>query len=176
MPPSVRAACFAVAVVLLSGCAPTAPTAPTALVAFPFELLQVIGGSVAEPEVAALAPVEAVTVPNRHVEGATDTYRTYLFDRTRVRFLDARPQSRLFVESVKTWDPAVRTPAGIGVGSTRSEVEAAYGPEIEAQSGDGESAHYYSDADGLYDERLYVVAGYDEADRVRELTLLWDID
>lgn len=103
------------------------------------------------------------------------TYREYLFDRTRVRFLDARPVSRLFIESVRTWDPAVRTPAGIGAGSSRADVEAAYGERMDWSS-EAESAYFYRDADGLWGERLTLTVSYGEDDRARSIELHWDID
>ena len=160
--------------VWVTGCSATAPRAPAPLPAFPFEPLAVLDGDVSEAQIAPLAPVEVTTAPNRHVPGATVTYRSYVFDRTRVTFLDARPESRQFIESVETWDPAVRTPAGIGVGSTRAEVEAAFGDRT-TWSSDAESAYVYADRDGVRD-RLMVTVGYGEEDRARHLTLRWDID
>lgn len=160
---------------MLAGCAATTPSGPSSLVPFRLDLMRVIDGATDEPAIARLAPVETATAPNRHVPEASITYRTYVFDRTRVTFLDARPVSRLFIESVETWDPAVRTPAGIGVGSSRAEVEAAYGAYPDWSDG-ARAAFYYSDADGLRGERLSLVVNYGQDGRATRIELLWDID
>lgn len=79
--------------------------------------------------------IETEPVENRHEPGQIDTVRTYVYDDLRVRFYD-RTGGGPLLERVTVTGGDYRTAEGIGAGSTRAEIEAAYGAPAETHDGD----------------------------------------
>lgn len=82
--------------------------------------------------------VEAEPVENRHVEGQTDTLRTYVYDGLELEVYAVSGGGEL-LQAVRVAGEGYETGEGIGVGSTREAVRAALGTPTGA---DGDTLTY----------------------------------
>ena len=74
-------------------------------------------------------------VANRHDPEQTDTLRSLIYDGLTLMFYDVTGGAALLQEVAVT-GPGYETNEGIGVGSTRVEVEAAFGSPVQTADGD----------------------------------------
>ena len=74
--------------------------------------------------------VEAVA--NRHVPGQVDTVRTLFYDGLRLEVYEVSG-SGAFVQEVEVTGPGYTTAEGVGLGTSRDAVEAAYGPALHTE-------------------------------------------
>ncbi|HLT46257.1 MAG TPA: hypothetical protein VK002_03440 [Rubricoccaceae bacterium] len=78
--------------------------------------------------------IEAEPFPNRHVPGQVDTLRTYVYDGLTLEFYEIATGGVL-LQTVEVTGGVYETAEGLGVGSTRDEVEAVYTHSVGAEGG-----------------------------------------
>jgi hypothetical protein len=95
------------------------------------------------------APVRAETeaIPNRHVPGQVDTLRTLHYDGLALEFYEVTG-GPTFLQTVTVTGGVYETAEGLGVGSTRGEVEAVYTHSTSAEPTDEGNVVTYERADG----------------------------
>jgi len=78
--------------------------------------------------------IETEAVENRHVPGQVDTLRTYVYDGLALTVYDVAGGGALLQE-VRVTDEGYTTAGGLGVGSRREAIEAAYPNSVGAEGG-----------------------------------------
>lgn len=112
--------------------------------------------------------VRAEAEPNRHVEGQTDTVRTYVYDGMTVEAYEVTG-GPTFIQSVRVTEGGYGTGSGVGVGTPRSDVEAAFGPPVH-ESGDGVE---YETGGGETPTTVTVVYEPDRRGQPRAASITW---
>jgi hypothetical protein len=103
--------------------------------------------------------IEAEPVANRHVAGQVDTLRTYVYDGIRLQFYDLT-DGGVLLQEVAVTDDGYTTADGLGVGSTRDAIEAAYPHSLGAE---GSTITYESGGDDPASTVLRVAYAADHA-------------
>jgi hypothetical protein len=112
--------------------------------------------------------VRAEPTENRHVEGQTDTVRTYVYRGLEVEAYEVSG-GRTFVQRVEATSPAYETESGLAVGRTRGAVESVLGVPVEE---DGPVAVYETD-EGPTPTTVEVRYETDAAGAERAVRITW---
>ena len=91
-----------------------------------------VDGTTLQTRLNAPQRIETEPVANRHVEGQVDTLRTYVYDGIHIQFYDVTG-SGVLLQEVDVTGEGYATADGLGVGSSRAAIEAAYPHVLEAE-------------------------------------------
>jgi hypothetical protein len=116
--------------------------------------------------------VETEAVPNRHVPGQTDTVRTLVYDGLALELYEVTGGA-VFLQEVTVTGEDYETAEGLGVASTRDEVEAVYTNSTSAEPTDEGTVVTYERANGPTPVVLRVRY---EGDRVAAMTWSFYVD
>ncbi|NNF58490.1 MAG: hypothetical protein HKN04_09630 [Rhodothermaceae bacterium] len=128
-----------------------------------------VDGATLQARLNAPRRMETEPVANRHVAGQVDTLRTYVYDGIRLQFYTITGGGALLQEVTVTGE-GYTTAEGLGVGSTRDEIEATYPHSLGAE---GSTITYERDDEEPTPTVLRVT--YD-GDRASSLTWLLYVD
>lgn len=93
-------------------------------------------------------PEGEAEIPLRNLQDSTRLLWAHRWDKLRLRVVTFERDSRV-VEGLTTPDPAYRTTEGIGVGSSRAEVEHAYGQPTAITKANERQVHMIYDSLGI---------------------------